>query len=449
MRQFKRLERRLNRNPSLKRDYVDFIHEYEALGHLREVQSHDTETIPHCYLPHHCVIKEESDTTKLRVVFNASCKTTTGVSLNDCLMVRPSLQQDLLSIITRFRTFEFVLVADITKMYRQVLVDESQVPLQRILWRDTPDVPIRELELLTVTHGTGSAAFLVIKSMRTLAETEAKNFPIGSKIVLRDFDVDDVITGENTKKAALQVRDETTKLLEKGGFVLRKWGSNSPDLLANLPDSSTMNSTRTLDKEGLLVPVIIQAKMLIQRLWTLQLGWDESLPTELHTQWTNYKSQLSQLNDIRIPRKAVEVKSSNARSKPKDRRFDPISAQELEASQRIIIKKVQRITFHQEIEAIENQRAIRRDSRLLALHPFLDREGLLRVGGRLKNANISYENKHQLILPARHRLTRLIIEQEHKRLLHAGPQATLAAIRDRYWPVDKPSPSRRAVCFGC
>ncbi|XP_077278664.1 uncharacterized protein LOC143906437 [Temnothorax americanus] len=248
-------------------------------------------------------------------------------------------------------------LADITKMYRQVLVDESQVSLQRILWRDTPDGPIRMLELLTVTYGTGAAAFLAIKSIRTLAEIEAKNFPIGSKIVLRDFDVDDLITGANMKEAALQVRDETTKLLEKGGFVLRKWASNSPDLLVNLPDSSMINSTRTLDKEGmcktlgiqwnpkddvllyriqinadtnqrvtkrtilscvaqifdplgLLGPVIILAKMLIQRLWTLQLGWDESLPAELHTQWSNYKSQLSQLNDIRIPRRAVEVKSS-------------------------------------------------------------------------------------------------------------------------------------------
>lgn len=168
--------------------------------------------------------------------------------LNDCLMVGPSLQQDLFSIITRFRTFEFALVADITKMYRQVLVDESQVSLQRILWRDDP---VRELELLTVTYGTGPAAFLVVvKSMRTLAETEAQNFPIGSKIVLRDFAVDDVITGKNTKKATLQIRDETTKLQEKG-FVLRKWASNSPDLLVDLPDSSTMNSTRTLNKESI------------------------------------------------------------------------------------------------------------------------------------------------------------------------------------------------------
>lgn len=108
-------------------------------------------------------------------------------------------------------------------MYRQVLVDKSQVlvdelPLQRILWRDSPDGPIRVLELLTITYDTGPAAFLAIKSMRTLAEIQPKNFPIGAKIVLRDFAVDDLISGENIKETIMRVRDETTKLLEKGGL---------------------------------------------------------------------------------------------------------------------------------------------------------------------------------------------------------------------------------------
>ncbi|XP_011858930.1 PREDICTED: uncharacterized protein LOC105556447 [Vollenhovia emeryi] len=175
---FKNMEKRFNRDPLLKKDYAAFIHEYEAIGHMRKIQTPEALVMPHYYLPHHCVIKEESDTTKLRVVFDASCKTTSGISLNDALMTGPVLQQDLFSIVMRFRTFEYVLIADIKKMYRQVFIDESQVALQRIVWRDNPDQPIKEYELITLTYGTGPAAFLAIKSIRMFAELEANNFPI-------------------------------------------------------------------------------------------------------------------------------------------------------------------------------------------------------------------------------------------------------------------------------
>lgn len=85
---------------------------------------------------------------KIRVVFDASCKTTTGISLNDALMVGPVVQQDLISIF-----FSYVFSADIIKMYRQVLVDPSQTQLQRILWRNSAD-NVDVNELLTITYGT-------------------------------------------------------------------------------------------------------------------------------------------------------------------------------------------------------------------------------------------------------------------------------------------------------
>lgn len=77
------------------------------------------------YLPHQiAVFKNTSLTTKLRVVFDASCKTSTGVSLNDALMVGPVLQPDFLYIILRFRIWQFAIMVDIEKIYRQVLVDK-------------------------------------------------------------------------------------------------------------------------------------------------------------------------------------------------------------------------------------------------------------------------------------------------------------------------------------
>lgn len=71
----------------------------------------------------------------------------TNVSLNDVLMIGPTLQEDLFSILIRFRTFNITLTADIKKMYRQILVDPTQAPLQRIFWRDSPEEPIRTYKL--------------------------------------------------------------------------------------------------------------------------------------------------------------------------------------------------------------------------------------------------------------------------------------------------------------
>ena len=84
-------------------------------------------------MPHHCVFKEESTTTKLRVVFDGSAKISNGHSLNDALMVGATIQDDLLSIITRFRLHPIALSADIAKMYRQVGLDEPDRDFHRIL----------------------------------------------------------------------------------------------------------------------------------------------------------------------------------------------------------------------------------------------------------------------------------------------------------------------------
>ena len=80
-------ERRLAREERLREQYVAFMREYLELGHMRKVT--DLTTVKRCYLPHHPVVKEASTTTKVRVVYDASCKTSSGISLNDALLVGP------------------------------------------------------------------------------------------------------------------------------------------------------------------------------------------------------------------------------------------------------------------------------------------------------------------------------------------------------------------------
>ncbi|GBL74768.1 hypothetical protein AVEN_243632-1 [Araneus ventricosus] len=123
------------------------------------------------YIPHHCIYKPEKTTTALRVIFDPTT-TTTGQSLNSILLNGGSIQDDLSSLVSRFRTRKYAFSADIQKMYRQIFVEPSQRDLQRIVWKETNNSPIKSYELNTVTYGTASAPFLAMRVLKVLADAE-------------------------------------------------------------------------------------------------------------------------------------------------------------------------------------------------------------------------------------------------------------------------------------
>ncbi|XP_028042418.1 uncharacterized protein LOC114252108, partial [Bombyx mandarina] len=198
---FLNLERRFQKQPKLKEMYSDFIHEYATLGHLTEIDRPSTGN----YLPHHAVLREKSETTKLRVVFNGSARTASGKSLNDIQYVGPVVQNDLMSILLRFRQHKYVLSGDIEKMFRQVMLDEAQRHLQLILWRDNETQPLRTLQLNTVTYGTASAPYLTTRCLVQLS-TECSDKRVAN-IIKNDFYCDDLITGCDNKTELKYLRD--------------------------------------------------------------------------------------------------------------------------------------------------------------------------------------------------------------------------------------------------
>jgi hypothetical protein len=80
-----------------------------------------------------------------------------------------------------------------------------------------------------------------------------------------------------------------------------------------------------------------------------------------------------------------------------------------------------------------NHQEVSTKSNLKTLHPFIDDQGILRVGGRLQESDLPYHVIHQVILPPRHHFTKLIVSSEHIRLHHAGPQLLIASLREKYW----------------
>ncbi|XP_058456975.1 uncharacterized protein LOC131434325 [Malaya genurostris] len=349
LKRFFGLEKRLAVNITLKKLYSEFIEEYLSMGHMREIYENGGEMLSY-YMPHHAVIKPHSTTTKLRVVFDAFCRSSTGVSLNDGLLVGPVVQQDLLSITLRFRSHKFALVADVAKMYRMVKVAEEDQPLQRILWRNAPNEPVKIYQLTTVTYGTASAPYLATKCLQRLGSEGTQSHPTAARVVANDFYVDDLLTGTDSIEEGVILASALIDLTNSAGFNLRKWSSNSQELLSSIPselrddrailelDSSAStvktlgiiwepandcfrfavphwntesiitkrlvlsDTARIFDPIGLIGPVIVQAKIFLQKLWKLKSDWDEPLPLELQNFWIQYRLNLSALETFSVPR---------------------------------------------------------------------------------------------------------------------------------------------------
>ncbi|XP_061724842.1 uncharacterized protein LOC133530789 [Cydia pomonella] len=203
---FHKLEYRLERNPQLKADYHACLQEYVDLNHM-ELADDEPPAGASYYLPHHCVSKI-SETTRTRVVYDAGCRTTSGHSLNDALLTGPKLHLDIVDVLLKFRVHNIAFCSDIKQMYRNILVREIDRDFQRILWRQSPEEPLRDYRLRTVTFGVSSSPYLTLRTIKQLAYDEAKHFPLASPVLLNDVFVDDVVTGADTTVEALALQQE-------------------------------------------------------------------------------------------------------------------------------------------------------------------------------------------------------------------------------------------------
>ena len=168
----------------------------------------------------HGVVKESSSTTKLHVVFDASARTSSIVSLNDILSVGPTLHRTLdKNILLKFRTYCVALTVDISKMYWEVQLCSSDRQLHRFLWRPNTSDQIRDYCMNRVTFGVASSPYL---ADRTLQQAAIDHGSSSSWHVMHSFYVDDLLGGTDTLEDAITLYDEVKVMLGKAGFDLRK-----------------------------------------------------------------------------------------------------------------------------------------------------------------------------------------------------------------------------------
>lgn len=348
LKRMKQLETRFEKNPSLKIEYQEVMKQYKEHKYIEEVPK-DEINKPAIYLPQQLVERRDKETTKVRVVFDASSKGTNHVSLNDDLMVGPQLQDDLRSLIMRWRLRKICFLADIQKMYLQILVTKQDADYQRVLWREEGNKEIKDYRMVRVMFGTASAPYLAVRTLQQIAEDEGDRYPKARKVIKEDFYMDDLMSGEETEEEAIKLANEISKILSKGGFKLQKWASNSKNFLKQFEKSerSTNVDLKTevagtmkalgltwnmgedsfeynlslskqpkvvtkrsilaelqhlFDPLGWLSPAVISAKMIVQRLWLHRVEWDDPVNEETRNEWLDLRSGFEDLKHIKISR---------------------------------------------------------------------------------------------------------------------------------------------------
>ena len=186
------------------------------------------------YLPHSAVVRQSAETTKVRVVYDASCRDkTTKTSLNDCLHVGPSLSPLIFDILVRFRDTRVAIVGDIEKAFLNIEVGPADRDCLRFLWIN--DIHAKEPEVIVlrfnrVVFGVNSSPFILNAVLRHHLSSFLDLNPGFCMQMSQSFYVDDLVTGCANVVEAFSLYSKAKERMKAGGFSLRKWKTNSLEL---------------------------------------------------------------------------------------------------------------------------------------------------------------------------------------------------------------------------
>ncbi|XP_046863237.1 uncharacterized protein LOC124456982 [Xenia sp. Carnegie-2017] len=232
------LHRKLLKDPQNLEEYNNGITEQLAAGIVERVPASDKDCGKIHYLPHHCVIRKDKVTTKLRVVYDGSATTNLRkFSLNDCLLTGPNLIPQIFDLLVKFRQNKIGLVADIEKAFLMIGIDKEDRDMLRFLWlRDArdPHSEVLKLRFCRLGFGLRPSPAILGATINHHLKTHEKQEPETVEHLKNSLYVDDFVSGAETDETALQIYKGTKQLMAKGGFNLRKWNSNSSNVVKSI-----------------------------------------------------------------------------------------------------------------------------------------------------------------------------------------------------------------------
>ncbi|XP_041785479.1 uncharacterized protein LOC121600688 [Anopheles merus] len=142
---------------------------------------------------------------------------------------------------------------------------------------------------------------------------------------------------------------------------------------------------------------------------------------------------------------------NNTRKSNKRISLNVLLVKEIQHAKRALCKMVQATEFSVELQALKRNEGLAKVSSIRLLNPFIDNDGLIRVGGRLRHSDLSHDAKHPILMPAFHPFTRLLIMDHHLKTMHGGVSMTLSSIREEIWPLNGMRAVRSVTrtCFNC
>ena len=342
----KNLMKRFRHNPELYQKMNDIIMDQLQKGIIEKIDPQlQTQNLIH-YLPFQPVLTPERNTTKCRIVYDASSKATPQHnSLNDTLLRGPVILPAIIGLLIQFRMYQFALIADVEKAFLQVSLQSSQRDITRFLWIKNVDAPLDDENLVTyrfcrVPFGMTSSPFLLGGTIQH--HLLQKNNAILQEVCHHIY-VDNLVISTHSFESAQQIFTEARNAFSEMNMNLRCWNSNDTKLLDCFPESTKSNKMeekvlgipwkpqddtlhfacqralvdgneattkrRTLhtvasvfDPLGLISPITLHGKCFLQKLWSENMDWDTTLTQSQLDIWHKILEIYNEIPTLVLPR---------------------------------------------------------------------------------------------------------------------------------------------------
>ncbi|KAJ0181357.1 hypothetical protein K1T71_003442 [Dendrolimus kikuchii] len=314
--------------------YHNVFKDWEKEGIITEV--HNDNTDDGHYMPHHAVIKLESTTTKIRPVFDASCKDENNRSLNSCIEKGGNLIELIPKLLMLFRVGKYGVISDIRKAFLQISISPEDRKYLKLLWWKNPE---EKNDIVTYQHarvpfGVTCSPYLLAATIKYHLEKYTNLYTKTAKRLKESFYVDNCVTSLDSEEEVKEFIKESIDLMEQGKFDLRgwmtnlvnkneetntvsvlglQWERNTDELRCNLKLKTVVNkitkrvllsiTQQIFDPIGILCPTTLVPKLIIQKVWSLSTGWDEEIPKHLETEYKEWLNTVSHIEKCKIARR--------------------------------------------------------------------------------------------------------------------------------------------------
>ena len=310
--------------------YEKVFREWELLGIIQEIPLQKNNGH---FLAHHAVLKENSLSTKIRPVFDASFKGKNLICLNDCLASGPNLIEFIPVMLMRFRLNKLGVVSDISKAFLQISINEKDREFFKFLWwSDKSKNILKCYQHTRVVFGVITSPFQLIRTINHHIESASPEFKEIAERLKFCFYFDDFVCSVNSESELKNLIERTVEFMKVAKFEFKSWiytnqntetsecnvlgvqWNNSFDYLSckigeiilELPVTkrkilSVVNKV-IYDPIGFTAPATITPRILLKQCWAEKLDWDEIVPEHIGKPFVNWVSEIKHMSECKIPR---------------------------------------------------------------------------------------------------------------------------------------------------